>query len=571
MPAALGIPKIVPLLIEFSRRTALAGGNPFRAKAYLRAAESLASQVEPIERLIEEDRLQEIPGIGDAIAGIITKLAETGTHSSLEKMRAEIPEGVLEMLAVPGLRPEKVMKLYTELGITTLDELEAAAKADRIREVKGLGLALQRNIIQGLAIRRDAQGARHVHRAEELIAAASASLARSGLPLSKIEPAGDCRRGNELVANLALVAQARELEEGPKTFSNGEFKVYLTDAAHYGSSLLFATGSEAHLAELVEIAGKKGFDLTERGLFKAGKLVSSSSEQKIYTALGLEYVPPELREGRGEIKQARAKKLPRLVELGDIRGILHAHTDASDGVAALEEMAMAVRERGYQYFGVSDHSQTAHYAGGLTIEDIEAQHAEIDRLNARYRGKFRIFKGIESDILPDGSLDYPDEVLARFDFIVASVHGQFRMERAAQTERILRAVANRFVTILGHMTGRQLLRRPGYEVDVEKILAACAKHGVAVEINSNPWRLDLDWRWYQRGLELGCLFSIDPDAHSTSEIDFVRWGVGLARKGGITRDDVLNSLDLNSFSKWLERKRSRSHRGASRARSRGKK
>jgi DNA polymerase (family 10) len=215
-------------------------------------------------------------------------------------------------------------------------------------------------------------------------------------------------------------------------------------------------------------------------------------------------------------------------------------------------MATAARERGYHYFGVTDHSQTAHYAGGLTVEEIDAQHVEIDRLNKRSAGKFRIFKGIESDILPDGSLDYPDEVLRRFDFIVASVHGQFRMDLASQTDRIVRAVRSPFVTILGHMTGRQLLRRPGYEVDVEKILKACAKHGVAVEINSNPWRLDLDWRWYQRGLELGCMFSIDPDAHSTSEIDHVRWGVSLARKGGVPQDRILNSLGLKEFAAWLD-------------------
>jgi DNA polymerase (family 10) len=206
------------------------------------------------------------------------------------------------------------------------------------------------------------------------------------------------------------------------------------------------------------------------------------------------------------------------------------------------------------------------------VEEIEAQHAEIDRLNRRFGDSCRIFKGIESDILPDGALDYPDDVLARFDFIVASIHGQFRMDRAAQTARILQAVENPYITILGHMTGRQLLRRPGYEVDVEKILPACAKHGVAVEINSNPWRLDLDWRWYQRGLELGCMFSIDPDAHSTSEIDLVRWGVGLARKGGLEREQILNCLDLNSFTQWLARKRSRlAPRRSSRARDRVKK
>jgi DNA polymerase (family X) len=224
-------------------------------------------------------------------------------------------------------------------------------------------------------------------------------------------------------------------------------------------------------------------------------------------------------------------------------------------------MAEATRKRGYEYFGVADHSQSARYAGGLSVEQIRQQHAEIDRLNARFDGRFRIFKGIESDILADGSLDYPDEILREFDFIVASIHGQFRMDREPQTERLLGAVANPFVTVLGHMMGRQLLRRPGYEVDVEKVLKACADHGVAVEVNANPWRLDLDWRWHQRGLELGCMFSINPDAHSIAELDLMRWGVAMARKGGISADRVLNALDLRGFSQWLEERRIRTARG----------
>jgi DNA polymerase (family X) len=239
------------------------------------------------------------------------------------------------------------------------------------------------------------------------------------------------------------------------------------------------------------------------------------------------------------------------VELADIRGVLHAHTDQSDGANTLEEMAQAARKRGYDYFGVADHSKSAHYAGGLSLEQIQQQHAEIDQLNAGLEGSFRIFKGIESDILADGSLDYPDDVLRQFDFVVGSIHGQFRMDRAAQTERLLRAVGNPFTTILGHMTGRQLLRRSGYDVDVERVLKACADHGVAVEINANPWRLDLDWRWHQRALELGCIFSINPDAHSIAELDLMRWGLAMARKGGISADRVLNAFDLPSFSQWL--------------------
>ena len=288
------------------------------------------------------------------------------------------------------------------------------------------------------------------------------------------------------------------------------------------------------------------------------EIVASRAEEDVYKALGLPYIEPELREGRDEIALAKAGRLSRLVRSADVNGILHAHTDASDGVNTLEEMAEAARSRGYEYIGITDHSKSAHYAGGLTIPEVEEQHAEIDRLNERFGGRFRIFKGIESDILPDGSLDYPDEILRRFDLIIASVHGQFRMGRDAQTERLVRASANPFVSVIGHMTGRHLLRRPGYDLHIERVLHACAEHGVAVEINGNPWRLDLDWRWHQRGCELGCLFSINPDAHSVPEIDSsTHWGVEVARKGGLGRDRVVNALDLSAFTRWLDTRRSR--------------
>jgi DNA polymerase (family 10) len=291
-----------------------------------------------------------------------------------------------------------------------------------------------------------------------------------------------------------------------------------------------------------------------------GKLVAARSEREIYNALDLAFIEPELREGRGEIALAQKRQLPSLIRAENIRGILHAHTTASDGVNTLKQMAEATRKRGYCYFGVADHSKSAHYAGGLSIEEIIAQHQLIDELNAQYGDQFQIFKGIESDILPDGSLDYHYEVLARFDFVVASVHGQFRKDRASQTERILRAVGNPYTTILGHMTGRQLLRRPGYDVDIDAVLAACAEHGVAVEINANPWRLDLDWRWHQRGLELGCMFSINPDAHSTTEIDLTKWGVAMARKGGVPPERVLNALDLCCFRAYLAERKTKAHR-----------
>ncbi|HEY7246927.1 MAG TPA: PHP domain-containing protein [Xanthobacteraceae bacterium] len=552
---------VAALLREYGRRSALRGGNPYRAKAYLRAADSLGALTEPLDRMIAQGRLREIPGVGDAIADIITKLQAHGTHPSLEAMRKETPAGVLEMLTVPGLRPDKVVKLHKELGIASLAELETAAKAGRIKGVKGLGGALQARILQNIEIGRSGAGRLHMHRALALLENAQTTLREAHPELTRLTPAGDFRRGCELVGDLAVVAQAPALENGRAVLrGGGALSVHLADKAHYGAALLFATGSQTHVEALQALARERGMTLTADGLKRGRRIIAAATETRIYAALGLPFIPPELREGRDEIARARKGVLPRLVEDGDLRGILHAHTDSSDGVDTLEVMAEATRARGYQYFGVADHSKSAHYAGGLSVEAIEAQHRAIDKLDKRFGNGFRVFKGIESDILGDGALDYPDAVLDRFDFVVASVHSRFKMDRKEQTQRIIRAVANPYTTILGHMTGRQLLRRPGYEVDVEAILAACAAHGVAVEINANPWRLDLDWRWHQRALDLGCMVSINPDAHSTRELDLTHWGVEMARKGGVPADRVLNCLTLARIRQHFNRRKRKAHK-----------
>jgi DNA polymerase (family X) len=549
----LETPDVIALLHEFGQRVALRGGNPYRAKAYARAAESLGTLTVPLAEIIRDGHLRDIPGVGEAIADIITCLHETGTHPGLEAMRRDIPSGVLEMLAIPGVRPEKVMKLYRELGITSLAALEEAARTDRIKGVKGLGAALQAKILQGIAISRNGEGRRHLHRAALLLESAEARLRQAHPGLGRITPAGDFRRGCELVFDLSLVVEAKAAS-GATIRSGTHLDIHVTDPAHYGVTLLRATGSAAHLERLGALAARKGFTLDATGLHRGRKAVARS-EHDIYAALGLPFIEPELREGSDEIALAMKHALPKLVTDEDVRGILHAHTDLSDGVDTLAVMAEATRARGYQYFGVADHSKSAHYAGGLSVDEIKAQHAEIDALNKRYGKDFRILKGIESDILADGSLDYADDVLERFDFVVASVHSRFKLDRKAQTERILRALANPHTTILGHMTGRQLLRRPGYELDIETILAACAEHGVAVEINANPWRLDLDWRWHRQALKSGCIMSINPDAHSTDEIDLTHWGVEQARKGGVPADRVLNGLSLEQITQFLSRRK----------------
>jgi DNA polymerase (family 10) len=548
------------LLREFGQRVALRGGNPYRAKAYARAAESLGTLTVPLTETIREGRLRQIPGVGEAIAAIVTRLHQTGMHPGLEAMRKEVPTGVLEMLSVPGLRPEKVMKLFKELGITSLAALEEAAKADRLKGVKGLGPALQAKILQGIAIGRESEGRRHIHRAAALLERAREQVRQAHPELKRVMPAGDFRRGCELVSDLSLVVETRAADVGTIR-SGSQLRVHVTDPAHYGITLLRATGSAAHLEQLEALAARKGFALDTAGLHHDHKLIAKS-EEEVYAALGLPFIEPELREGADEIALAIEHALPKLVTDQDLRGILHAHTDLSDGVDTLQVMAEATRARGYQYFGVADHSKSAHYAGGLSLEEIEAQHAQIDRLNQRYGKHFRILKGIESDILVDGSLDYPCEVLARFDFVVASVHGRFKLDRKTQTQRIIRAVENPFTTVLGHMTGRQLLRRPGYEIDIEAILDACAEHGVAVEINANPWRLDLDWRWHRRALQRGCMMSINPDAHSTDEIDLTHWGVEMARKGCVPAERVLNALTLPRLLRHLRRRKNVEFRAA---------
>ncbi|MDA9422935.1 DNA polymerase/3'-5' exonuclease PolX [Bradyrhizobium sp. CCBAU 53380] len=544
---------VASLLREYAQRTALRGGNPYRAKAYSRAADSLAALAVPLDVLVAEDRLTEIPGVGDAIADIITKVHKTGSHPSLEKLRKEIPAGVLEMLAVPGLRPEKVLRLYKDLGIASLAELEAAAKDDRIKKAKGLGPALQTNILQNLAIAKSGEGRLHLHRAAALLAHAKDSIRKSRPELKRVTIAGDFRRGCELVGDLAIVAEAAKPDKTSKSSADG-LQIRLSDRKHFGAALLFATGSAAHIEQLRTVAAEKEMRLDTDGLHK-GRTLIAGEEAEIYRALDLPFIDPELREGRGEVELALKGKLPKLVTDQDLRGILHCHTDASDGAETLETMAKATRQRGFEYFGVADHSKSAHYAGGLSVEQIAQQHREADRLNKRFGKDFRILKGIESDILADGSLDYDDDVLERFDFVVASIHGRFKLDRKAQTQRLLRAISDPHTTIIGHMTGRQLQRRPGYEIDVEKVLRACAKHDVVVEINAHPWRLDLDWRWHQAALDFGCMLSINPDAHSISELDHMHWGVQMARKGGVPADRVLNAMTLPEITRYLRHKR----------------
>jgi len=558
MNPPLDAPAVARLLKEIGQRLELANESPFKVRAYYAAAETLSALPEPLHELVAKRKLREFPGIGEALAEKIIRLHQTGTHPTLDFLREQMPAGVLDLLRVSGLGPRKVSILHRDLHVSSLEELEAACRAGKLRDCKGLGAALEKKVLQNLEFLRQARGFQLVHQADDLAQSACESLRAERPGLRRIVPAGSLRRGCELVDDLCLVA---ELPDGPvpeEAFVYRDLRLFVGSPKRYGAVLLHATGSPKHFEELCVRAASQGLQLSEEGLWRGPVELPCPDEEAVYTALGLPFIEPELREGLGEIALAAAGKLPVLLQSRDIRGILHCHTDFSDGLDTLPAMAEAVRGHGCQYFGVAEHSRSAGYAGGLSEEDIREQHKLIEELNARYASaEFRILKGIESDILVDGALDYPAEILRRFDFIVASIHSRFNCDKQAQTARILAAVANPHASILGHISGRLLLQREAYSLDMEEVLKACGRHGVAVEINAHPHRLDLDWRWHRRALELGCILSINPDAHAIPELDSMRWGVAVARKGGVPKERVLNCLNLEEITHWLAARKRR--------------
>ncbi|GAC1330492.1 MAG: DNA polymerase/3'-5' exonuclease PolX [Beijerinckiaceae bacterium] len=549
--AKLGADAIAALLLEYGRLLELADEQPFRARAYVKAAATLRHLDRPLDDIINDGTLRSLPGIGAAIAAKIIDLRQSGTDPSLENLRAAIPAGLIEVAAVPGIGPEKARRLHAQIGVTRLEDVERACRDDRLRGIAGFSAAAQAKILQNIDLHRRGGGFHLRNESWSILSAAIARLARARPDLTRMQPAGSYRRGCELVDDLCLVAEGATGE----TFEIEEaVTVHVAEPRRYGLALLYATGPARHFGELEALAARKKLRLSAADFIKGRRSLICPDESDVYAALGLPFIAPESRDDEDAIARATQSVLPKLVELGDIRGILHAHTDASDGTATLEEMAEATRQAGYRYFGVADHSKAAAYAGGLSVKEVRAQVRQADRLNARYGTRFRIFKGIESDILRDGSLDYPDDILAQFDFVVASVHSRFALTETEQTERIVKAVANPRTTILGHMTGRRLLRREGYKLDIDAVLQACAEHDVVVEINCSPQRLDLDWRYHRRALELGCMLAINPDAHSTAEIGMVRWGIDVARKGGVPPDRVLNCLPLAAIAHYFERR-----------------
>jgi DNA polymerase (family 10) len=566
--------EVAAVLEEIALLLDLAGENPFKVRAYEAGARAVLTFPGDLETARRSGELAHVKGIGKSLAGVIGELLSGGEAALHRELKARTPPGLLNLLQVPGLGPKKARVLFDELHITSLGELEYACRENRLAALPGFGAKSQEKIKAGLAGLKRYAG---LFRLGDLLPLAESLAAkwRSVPGLLRLEVAGPVRRRLEVAdaIDLAVVADhpdqvLAELEkimgaefalrhpgQAETTLPQGvPLRLTLAAPEGFGAAWLAATGNSDHLQALQALAREHHLDLRPDGLWDGGVLQPSREEADIYRRLGLPLIPPELREGLGEIEAGQQNLLPRLITPEDIRGCFHVHSYYSDGVNSLEELIAGARQRGWSYLGLSDHSQSAYYAGGLKPPDLERQREEVESQRRANPG-FNMFWGVESDILGDGSLDYPDEILKEFDFVIASIHSQFSLNREAMTQRILTAMANPFCTMLGHSSGRLLLAREPYAHDLEAILTFAGAHQVIMEINASPYRLDLDWRWLRRAKELGILISINPDAHSLEGLDDVHYGVTTARKGWLAPEDVLNTYPPDEVAKILRRRR----------------
>ncbi|KGE13597.1 DNA polymerase/3'-5' exonuclease PolX [Sphingobacterium deserti] len=519
--------------------------NPFRTKAMAAASFKIDKLPFPAVNATLE-QLSEQPGIGKSTADKVLSLIHTGSFAELDALISKTPTGVMEMLSIKGLGPKKIQIIWNDLGIETVGELLYACNENRLVEAKGFGLKTQEEIRKAIEFANAAQGLFLYAKAEKA-ATPFMQLLTTAFPDGIHAFTGEFRRKCEIISSIdilttAPVAEVAALLADDETYTLFEqfdaslqftdayaikYQLLFTSTNDFATELLLTTGNEAHLQQLKEIQDP---------------LPNGNTETEIYQALGLAYIEPELREGLEEINWAKDNKLPKLITFSDLKGTLHNHSTYSDGVHTLAQMANYCKdELGLEYLGICDHSKTAVYANGLSIERVAEQWKEIDLLNEKL-APFKIFKGIESDILSDGSLDYPDDVLRQFDFVVASVHSNLRMDEEKATQRLIKAIENPYTTILGHPTGRLLLSRAGYPLDFKKVIDACAQNGVIIEVNANPLRLDLDWRWQQYALEQGVLLSVNPDAHRTEGLLDMQYGIYAARKGGLSAPRCLNAF-----------------------------
>ncbi len=548
----------------------------YKILAYRRAADSLRALPEDINTLQAEGRLEQIPGVGKAIAEKIDELLTTGQMGFLERLQAEVPPTLVDLLEVPDVGPKKARLFWKEAGITTLVELEAAAREQHLRKLPGIGEKSEARILAGIeALSR---------RSDRMLLGTAWPIARHWLDFlraipetQQVEAAGSLRRWRQTIGDIDLVAAShnpkplmdsfigspevlRVLGQGENKSSvelhNGvKLQLWIQPPERFGSLLLFVTGSKDHNVRLRELAQRKGLSLSERGLLdEQGSLQTFATEAEVYNALGLPWIPPELREDRGEIQAAREHKLPNLVQLADLRSELHAHSTWSDGAVSMEDMARAAMQRGLKLLAITDHTHSLGIANGLSVERLREQRVEIDLLQARLGDSIKLLQGAEVEIRADGSLDYPDQVLAELDLVIASLHVSLRQPREAVTARLINALSNPNVDIIGHPSGRLLPNREGADLDWDAVLAAARQSGVALEINSSPNRLDLDEVYARRAAELGIPLSIDTDAHSPDNLDLREYGVSVARRAWVEPEDVITAWPVDRLLDWLAKR-----------------
>ncbi|MFD3453176.1 DNA polymerase/3'-5' exonuclease PolX [Streptomyces sp. NPDC058691] len=568
--------EVEALLREYADLIRITGGDAFKARAYEKAARAIGGHHEDVFRL-DQKALLKIPGVGRSVADKIAEYLGTGAVSAVEELRAGIPAGVREMTAIPTLGPKRAMTLYKELHIASVRELADAIEQERLRDLPGFGPRTEENILHGIGLMLSSGGRVPLNVAtgvaEEVVAALSEVTG-----CRRCAWAGSLRRMRETIGDVdVLVAADRSapfmaaftrLPYAAETIARGEKKTSIRTTKglqvdlrvvppdSWGAALQYFTGSKAHNIRTRELAVRHGLKLSEYGLFDAatGELIVSRTEEEVYARLGLPWIPPTLREDRGEIQEGLEGELPEPVADRDIRGDLHTHTDLTDGLAGLEEMVEAAARRGYAYYAVTDHAPGLSMQR-MTDEKILAQRERVralDRAQGAHRG-MRVLHGTELDIGPDGGLDWPDDFLAGFDLCVASIHSHFHQGRAALTRRLVRAAENPHVNIIGHPTTRMLGRRPAVDADFDEVFAACARTGTALEVNAQPDRLDLGDELILRARRHGVRFAVDSDAHSTPHLDFMRYGVGTAQRGRLTKDDVINTWPLTRLRRFLRK------------------
>lgn len=561
--------RLMALFEEMADLLELADANPFKVRAYRNAARTLQTQPVPLKQLLDSPP----KGFGEAMCRHVGEFIEGGRLVEMEELKASFPKGLFEMMRVPGLGPKKVRLLLDRLGIDGLAKLEAACGDGRIAALRGFGEKSVKNIIEGIELVRKFSG-RFLYTDAEAVVNRVLDWLRREAPGAEYHVAGSYRRCRETVGDLDVLAST---DGGPavmtaflrfpgasKTIASGETKSSLllenglqidlrvVPPESLGPALCYFTGSKEHNTQMRSLALSKGLKLNEYGLYDGETAPSMATEREVYEALGLAWVAPELREGMGEVEWAGTGKLPALVGPEDLKGAIHAHTTASDGLEELDGMAAGARALGWSWLGISDHSMSAHYAGGLDPAAIGKQWHEIDAWNRTHAGGgLVLLKGIESDIRPDGSLDYAEELLEGFDFVIASIHSGFTMPRDEMTRRVIKAVESPFTRVLGHPEGRLLLAREGYGIDLDRVLEACVANRVAVEINSQPQRMDLDWRRIRAWRDRGLMFVIGPDAHDRESLAYTRFGLGIARKGGLEAGQLLNSMTSEDVKAWF--------------------